>query len=104
WGNGIERKQKLEKYGYNYSKVQAKVNELLNVTISKPTTPTINEIYKIGDKVHFDYLYTDSFGSKKLKSIIHSGKITKIYEGRKAPYLINNGSGFLSKDLIIFKD
>ncbi|MBR0462048.1 MAG: hypothetical protein IJJ00_04995 [Erysipelotrichaceae bacterium] len=29
WGNGAERKAKLEEAGYNYSKVQAKVNELL---------------------------------------------------------------------------
>ncbi len=29
WGNYPERKKKLEKAGYNYEKVQAKVNELL---------------------------------------------------------------------------
>ena len=29
WGNGNERKQKLESAGYNYAAVQAKVNELL---------------------------------------------------------------------------
>ncbi len=29
WGNGDERKQKLEKVGYNYSKVQAAVNKLV---------------------------------------------------------------------------
>ena len=29
WGNGTERKAKLEKAGYNYDEVQAKVNELL---------------------------------------------------------------------------
>lgn len=29
WGNGTERKAKLEKAGYNYAEVQAKVNELL---------------------------------------------------------------------------
>lgn len=28
WGNGTERKTKLEKAGYNYAEVQAKVNEL----------------------------------------------------------------------------
>lgn len=30
WGNGTTRKTKLEKAGYNYSKVQAKVNSLLS--------------------------------------------------------------------------
>lgn len=29
WGNGSERKKKLEKAGYNYKEVQAKVNSLL---------------------------------------------------------------------------
>lgn len=29
WGNGIERKQRLTLAGYDYNKVQAKVNELL---------------------------------------------------------------------------
>ena len=35
WGNGATRKTKLEKAGYNYNKVQEKVNELLG----KKTTP-----------------------------------------------------------------
>lgn len=29
WGNGLSRKRKLQKAGYSYKKVQAKVNELL---------------------------------------------------------------------------
>lgn len=29
WGNGAERKKRLEKAGYNYKDIQAKVNELL---------------------------------------------------------------------------
>ena len=32
WGNGEERKQKLESAGYNYSEVQAKVDEILAPT------------------------------------------------------------------------
>ena len=35
WGNGSERKERLEASGYNYSDVQAKVNELLGSS-SKP--------------------------------------------------------------------
>ncbi len=37
WGNGSTRKTKLEKAGYNYNEVQAKVNELLG---KKTTTAT----------------------------------------------------------------
>jgi len=37
WGNGEDRKNKLANAGYNYSEVQAKVNELLKPT-AQPTT------------------------------------------------------------------
>ena len=29
WGNGLERKERLTAAGYDYNKVQAKVNELM---------------------------------------------------------------------------
>lgn len=47
WGNGEERKQKLTAAGYNYSTVQAKVNEML--------APKPAEVYvpKKGDIVNF---------------------------------------------------
>ena len=41
WGNGEERKKKLKAAGYNYEKVQAKVNEL-----KKPAKKTIEQIAK----------------------------------------------------------
>lgn len=48
WGNGIDRKVKLEAAGYNYSQVQTRVNELIkNSSSSTITTSTI----KKGDKV-----------------------------------------------------
>jgi N-acetylmuramoyl-L-alanine amidase CwlA len=37
WGNGADRKKRLTDAGYDYSKVQAKVNELVS---GKTTTPT----------------------------------------------------------------
>ncbi len=40
WGNGEDRKKKLEEAGYDYNKVQDKVNEILDKTIKK----SINEI------------------------------------------------------------
>lgn len=40
WGNGTARKEALEKAGYNYSEVQAKVNEILNGGAATPTTST----------------------------------------------------------------
>lgn len=47
WGNGADRKSRLESAGYNYSAVQAKVNELVNGTASKPTPQkSVDEIAK----------------------------------------------------------
>lgn len=40
WGNGSERKNKLTQAGYDYLKVQNKVNELLNKTNTINTKPT----------------------------------------------------------------
>lgn len=42
WGNGDERKEKLEAAGYDYSEVQAKVNELLSA--SNTVTKTVDEL------------------------------------------------------------
>ena len=44
WGNGTERKNKLTNAGYDYTEVQAKVNELLK---KNPETPSI----KVGSTV-----------------------------------------------------
>ena len=41
WGNGEERKQRLTAAGYDYSAVQAKVNELMGATAP---TKSIDEI------------------------------------------------------------
>lgn len=48
WGNGIDRKVKLEAAGYNYSQVQTRVNELIKKSSSNTTT---TETIKKGDKV-----------------------------------------------------
>lgn len=40
WGNGETRKKNLEAAGYDYNTIQAKVNEILNGSAVKPSTPT----------------------------------------------------------------
>ena len=42
WGNGDDRKNRLQNAGYNYSEVQAKVNEILN-SGNQPTPKKSNE-------------------------------------------------------------
>lgn len=44
WGNGSDRKNRLETAGYNYSEVQAKVNELLKKPTPAPT-PVVTPSY-----------------------------------------------------------
>ena len=59
WGNGAERKSNLENAGYNYSEIQAKVNEKLKKptatpkptpSVQKPTAPTTNYFPKYNGK------------------------------------------------------
>lgn len=50
WGNGTDRKNKLEAAGYNYNEVQNEVNRILNGGSAPAPTPTNSEIRK-GDKV-----------------------------------------------------
>ena len=48
WGNGDERKTKLESAGYNYQEVQNKVNDILGA--SKPAPAPSNPTYKVTAK------------------------------------------------------
>lgn len=63
--------------------------------------PPEEKVYEVGDVVSFNYLYKNSFAEGKVSSLIHSGTITRIIDGRPAPYLINRGTGWLSNDLIL---
>ena len=81
WGSGTDRKKKLTKAGYNYEKVQAKVNEILK----KPSTKT----YDVGDvvtytgKVHYPNAGKNATG-KTCKG--GKAKITQISKGSAHPY------------------
>lgn len=86
WGNGDERKKKLKAAGYDYDKVQAKVNELIAAS-SKPKT------YKKGDKVALKNkpLYKNSETKKVTKNV--NGDYY-IYDGEKinGRYRITNNA------------
>lgn len=57
---------------------------------SKPTTSSTK--YKVGDTVKINGVYTSSNSTTKLKPVKTSGKITKIINGTKNPYLLENGN------------
>ena len=84
WGNGAERKSNLENAGYNYSEIQAKVNEKLKKptatpkptpSVQKPTAPTTNYFPKYNGKSNS---LVDALKSLGINSALsYRGKIAK---------------------------
>lgn len=57
---------------------------------------------KLGDVVVINGVYTSSSSDKKLKPAVTSGTITKILNGARNPYLLNNGNiGWINEDCIV---
>lgn len=50
WGNSAQRKDLLEKFGYNYSEIQTLVNKILNGTLIVPENPS-TDILQPYDKI-----------------------------------------------------
>lgn len=78
WGNGEDRKKRLERAGYNYNKVQAKVNELLKGSSTKKVYYTV----KSGDTlsgIATKYKTTVN----KLASLNNIKNVNLIYAGQK---------------------
>lgn len=105
WGSGNERKNKLEAAGYDYNKVQKKVNQILN----KPSNETIvsanmsKEVYstvlpsKIDRNIKGTYKTTTELylrngagTNKKALTIIPKGNVVQNY----GYYSVNNGSNW----------
>lgn len=78
YGNGQERKQRLENSGYNYNEVQAKVNELMgysSVTYKVKSGDTLSEIaQKFGTTVS----KLASLNNIKNVNLIYAGQTLKI--------------------------
>ncbi len=56
WGNNPERKQRLESAGYDYSKVQARVNEMLAGNNPKPNpTPSVDILTLVKKTIRGDF-------------------------------------------------
>lgn len=102
YGNYPERKELLEKDGYNYEEVQNKVNEILD---SKKSTNE-NWIPNIGDKVHVIKTgKATSYGEYNTAKANYDGVITNdlTHKNRKYPYLVSvNGVciGWYQKDAL----
>ena len=58
--------------------------------------------YRIGDTVTINGVYTSSVSTKKLKPLITKGEITRIVNGARNPYLLNNGNiGWVNNNCIV---
>lgn len=58
--------------------------------------------YKVGDRVKINGVYTSSTDSNKLNPAVTVGTITKIIEGARNPYLLENGNiGWVNNDTIV---
>ena len=84
WGNGAERKSNLENAGYNYSEIQAKVDEKLKKptatpkptpSVQKPTAPTTNYFPQYNGS---SYSLVDALKSLGINSALsYRGKIAQ---------------------------
>ena len=100
YGNYPERKELLEKEGYNYSEVQERVNEILNSDHNEEWIP------KIGDKVHVVKTgKATSYGEFSTAKSNYDGVITNdlSHKNRKYPYLVSVNNvciGWYKKDAL----
>lgn len=90
WGNGTERKQRLTAAGYDYSAVQAKVNELVGVTTAA-WVPAVGDTVIYNGNKH----YTNANAATGPSCKGGKAKITAIYQLGKSkhPYHLVRVSG-----------
>lgn len=114
WGNGDERKKKLEAAGYNYSTVQNKVNELLGCGSKTVTSTATNTNVKVDYAHSFSKsiartyttianlnLRTGASTSKTVITVIPKGAKVNCYgyyTGGWYYVQYGNHTGFCSKD------
>lgn len=72
WGSGADRKARLTKAGYDYNKVQAKVNELLK----KPTTNKALKTGKVAARAGLNVRAGASRYAKVLRALPYGTKVT----------------------------
>lgn len=73
-----------------------------DLPVKQVVQPTTSLAHKIGDVVSINGVYTSSDSDQKLTPAIKTGTITKIIEGAKNPYLLNNGDiGWVNDNCIV---
>lgn len=77
WGNGEERKQKLQKAGYEYNSIQSKVNEFIRQNSNRKSNEEIaKEIVKKGNwgvgQERIDNLTKAGYNAEEIQKIVNS--------------------------------
>ena len=68
----------------------------------EPAPTPVELKYKVGDRVKINGVYKSSTDSEKIAPAVTVGKITKILEGAKNPYLLENGNiGWVNDNVIV---
>lgn len=85
----------------NTSDVTIDPTPYLDADLPKAPEPTPTK-HKIGEVVDINGVYVSSTSTEKLRPLITRGTITKIIEGARNPYLLDNGNiGWVNDDCII---
>ena len=76
--------------------------KLQYVDYSQPTPVPTPTKYKVGDIVTINGVYVSSTSTEKLMPAITKGTITRIVDGARNPYLLDNGNiGWVNDDCIV---
>lgn len=68
----------------------------------EPAPTPVELKYKVGDRVKINGVYKSSTDSEKIAPAVTVGKITKILEGTKNPYLLEDGNiGWVNDNVIV---
>jgi len=85
----------------NTSDVTIDPTPYLDADLPKAPEPTPTK-HKIGEVVDINGVYVSSTSTEKLRPLITRGTITKIVEGARNPYLLDNGNiGWVNDDCIV---
>lgn len=85
-------------YGAQLDRAAKRINEILGGEVDVPQNVVNNtkDGINVGQTVTFDYLWTQSNGGQRLKALVNAGVVTRYIPGADHPYLIGNGTGWVS--------
>lgn len=63
-------------------------------------TEDVGYSYSVGDTVNYDTIYVSSTSEEALKPTYTTGTITRVVDGARNPYLIDDGTGWINDDCI----